>query len=42
MQHRHNEQLPVSAPQPEHDLHQRDLVRVGTAALTVILTAAAA
>jgi hypothetical protein len=32
----------VSAPQPEHDLHQRYLVRVGTAALTAILTAAAA
>ena len=49
MHHRHNEQLPVSASQPEHELHQRYyLVHVGTAALalaaalTAILTAAAA
>ena len=40
MQHRHNEQLPVSAPQPEQDLHQWYLMHVGTAAATVPATAA--
>ena len=36
MYHQHNKQLPVSAPQPEHDLHQRYLVLVGTAAAAAL------
>ena len=40
MWNKHNKQLPVSASQPAHDLHQRYLVHVGTAA-TAIATGAA-
>jgi hypothetical protein len=39
MQHKHNQQLPVSAAQPEHELHQRSLVHVGTATAAAALTA---
>ena len=42
MRDRHNKQLPVSAPKPEHELHQRYLVHVGTAsALAALATATA-
>ena len=43
MYHQHNKQLPVSAPQPEHDLHRRYLVHVFTAsALAAIAPSATA
>ena len=40
MRHRHNKQLPVSAPRPEHELHQRSLVQVATATTVSALAAA--